>query len=130
MKRFEGVGLTAVLAATAALTACSGTQDPTRVCVDTLGRRIADGQCAPASSSHGSGGGRWYFISGREAADEGVPALGDEAREGSYTPDFDVSYGAAPEGGIARGGFGSSGESGGDGGDGGGHGGGGDGGGE
>ena len=130
MRKFEGIGLTAVLAAAAAsLAACGQPHDPARICVDGQGRRIADGACPPSGGGGGWGGGaaggsHWYYLNSNQLDEEGAPAIGEEARGGSYSPDAGVAYGAAPEGGIARGGFGGFG-GGGEGGE-GGHGGGGE----
>lgn len=121
LKKFEEVSLTAVLAVAATLSACSEPSRPTRICIDDQERRIPDGTCATSNGGGAGGSSRWYFLSSRQVSDEGTPALGEQAQHGSYTPEGGVAYGEAPEGGIARGGFGGAGE-----GDGGGHGGGGE----
>jgi hypothetical protein len=125
MKKLDGISLTAVLAAaSAALAACgdAGQDDAWRVCVDNQGRRIVDQQC-PATGTTSSGS-HWYYMRGA------APAIGGYVSGGSTSADDRVSYVSPPaEGGISRGGFGStageSGDGGGDhgGGDGGGHGG-------
>ncbi len=131
MGKLEGIRLTAVLAAAATLTACSE-RHPTRICVDNQGRRIADVGCVPVRSAAGGAGGAiaarggWYYLNSSQVSQGGAPALGGAAQGGSFAPEAGTSYGAAPEGGIARGGFGGTGDDGGHGGEGGGHGGGGE----
>jgi hypothetical protein len=95
-----------------------------RVCVDDEGHRIPDVRCPTEGRStggyvEGSGGAsRWAYIDRSSS----VPAVGDKVEESAPLPTHGVSYGAAPEGGIARGGFGHGGGEG----EGGGHGGGGE----
>ncbi len=125
MKRFEGVGLTAVLAISAAVLAgcdrksndwqasSSTTTQPTRVCVDKDGKRVPDEQCpAPGTQVH-SGGGignafLWYYL-GTQMANRpyAVPPMGGAVSGGGYIPTAGVSYGRAPGvSGVSRGGFG------------------------
>jgi hypothetical protein len=113
IRKFEGVGLGAVLAVSAALSACGRGDDwqasagPARVCVDGQGRRQPDQYC----QTHAGGSGlAWYYISRSLARSSGVPGIGAVVGGGSYAPASGVSYGAAPTGGIARGGFGATGE--------------------
>jgi hypothetical protein len=94
-----------------------------RVCVGPEGRRVPDARCprdgvTGGGYSGGSGGGasRWAYIDKAGS----VPAVGDKVEDSAGRPTHGVTYGAAPEGGIARGGFGHGG------GEGGGHGGGGE----
>jgi hypothetical protein len=124
LKKLEGLSLTAVLAAAAALSGCSP-PDPARICVDQIYRRLPDQNCSTPTGGGGggggySGGGRWYYLNSRDVSDEGVPSVGDSVRAGSFSPDAGASYGEAPEGGIARGGFGGHGGGEGGGGEGGG----------
>jgi len=126
MKRFEGIGLTAVLAiSTAVLAGCerkandwqasSTTTQPTRVCVDKDGKRVPDDQCpAPGAVGHGGGGGGianaflWYYIGSSMANRQYVvPPVGGAVSGGGYIPTAGVSYGRAPgASAVSRGGFG------------------------
>lgn len=95
-----------------------------RVCADGRGTRVPDAQCGSGGAyARGGGGshGGWVYIRNADSA----PAVGETIGQGVAKPVAGVSYGSAPEGGIARGGFGGTGEGGGGGGGEGGHGGGG-----
>lgn len=120
MKKFEGLGLSAVLAVAAAMSGCDRGGDwqasvgPTRVCVDRNGHRVPDADCAPTAAGHGGGGGNaflWYYLGTLQGRSAGAPAVGGMVAGGSYRPEAGVSYRTAPAGGIARGGFGATAES-------------------
>jgi hypothetical protein len=121
IRKFEGVGLTAVLAVSAAISGCGRGDDwqasagPARVCVDSQGQRVGDQNCA---TRPGEGSGTihsWYYLSNAWVRESGIPPVGGAVSGGSYIPVSGVSYGHAPVGGIARGGFGGTGEGGGEG---------------
>jgi hypothetical protein len=100
MRRLEGITLTAALAVAAALAGCD--EPASQVCADAQNRRVPDDNCAQASAYHG--GAHWlYFGSGQS-----VPALGEQAVGGDTRASQGVSYSAAPEEGISRGGFGGT----------------------
>ncbi|MFV4649086.1 hypothetical protein ACNJUT_21075 [Mycobacterium tuberculosis] len=128
MKRFEGVKLTAVLAVSATVLAgCDRKDDwqasstttnaPTRVCVDSAGKRVPDDQCPPQGQAVHSGGGGvgnaflWYYI-GSSMANRSytVPPMGAPVSGGGFIPTAGVAYHAAP-GAVSRGGFGGIGRS-------------------
>lgn len=126
MRKFEGIGLTAVLAvAAASVSGCDQPDDwqasagPTKVCVGQDGRRVADDQCPNSGGgSHPVYVSHWVYFNASRVR-EGVPAVGESVAGASETPEASVAYRAAPTGGIARGGFGGTGEGGGRGGGGG-----------
>ena len=96
--------------ATGALSACddggqSGATGDWRVCVDDHNRRVGDALCQSSPSS--SSGSHFVYIPGRG----GVPAIGGVASDASLRPSSAAtSVLPAPEGGVARGGFGGTGE--------------------
>jgi hypothetical protein len=119
--KFDGMRLTAVMAASAAvLNGCnrddSGSwqaSTATRTCVDQAGVRVADDRC---DHGVGHGFGYYYFGAGRM-----VPRVGSSVGGGSSEPETGVSYDdAAHSFSVARGGFGGIGEGHGGGGEGGG----------
>ncbi len=97
--------LKVTVATSAALLAsgCGGgslvANQPTRMCVDAAGRRIADANCGG-----GLGGGHAYYV-GRG---QRVPEMGEVARGGSTRPSAGVSYSNVSRGSVSRGGFGRS----------------------
>lgn len=119
MRKFEGLGLSAVLAVAAVVSGCDRSDDwqasagPTRVCVDHQGRRVPDSDCAPVATGHGGGVNPflWYYLGTLQGRRDGAPGVGGVVRGGSYTPEAGVSYRSAPAEGIARGGFGGTAES-------------------
>ncbi len=102
MKTLDRAALVAVLAVSAGVLAGCGRPDALRVCADATGRRLPDGYCSNRGGAHGS----WVYF-GRG----GAPAIGQKASGGSLSPAEGVHYGLAPEGGVSRGGFGSTGRS-------------------
>ena len=88
-----------------------GTRGDWRVCADAQGRRLPDGRCGGGGGAGGTRG-SWVYIRNGSSA----PAVGETIGEGSGRAAAGVRYGSAPEGGIARGGFGGTGEGGGEGG--------------
>jgi hypothetical protein len=124
VKRFEGLGLTAVLAISATVLAgcdrksddwqaSSTTDKPTRVCVDKDGKRVPDAQCPPPGQqvvhSGGSGIGTaflWYYIGSQMGRSYAVPPMGRPVTGGGYVPTSGMSYGSAPASAVSRGGFG------------------------
>jgi hypothetical protein len=113
MKKFEGLGLTTVLAVSAAvLGGCDkdngwgAAQQPTRVCVDAQGHRVPEDQC---ERPHGGGVSPflWYYL-GSLNRNYGAPGYGGVVTGGSFRPAPGVAYGFAPSTGIARGGFGGT----------------------
>lgn len=76
---------------------------PTQVCVNGGGRRIADADCRPGRGA-AAGGHAYYYRRGQT-----VPAVGEVAAGGSVQPVRGVAYVSAPEA-VARGGFGGSAE--------------------
>ncbi len=105
MKKLDGISLTAVLAAAAALGACGENESAWRVCVDDQGRRVVDDQCA-APAGHGAFA-HWYYSRGS------APALGGTVSGGSSQAEDGVSYASPPSEGITRGGFGGTADEGG-----------------
>ncbi len=115
MTSIDKTTLATVLAVSAAMLAGCDSHQGVRICNDGYGRRLPDGACATSSGVHSAG---WIYVRSGNA-----PAIGGAITEGTRAPEADMHYGAAPEGGVARGGFGGTGEGFG-GGEGGGHGGG------
>ncbi len=114
MGKFDGLRLTAVLAASAAvLNGCdrddSGSwqaSTATRTCVNSAGVRVPDDQC---DRGGGHGVGFYYFGSGRV-----IPGVGSRVSGGSSVPTAGVDYADAGHSfSVARGGFGGTGEGGG-----------------
>ena len=103
MKIIDKAALVTVLAVAAGLLGGCGRQD-VRVCADASGWRLPDDDCTRYSTGGGGSGG-WLYINGG-----GAPAVGERVQGGSTFPKAGARYGAAPEGGIGRGGFGGSGE--------------------
>jgi len=101
MTSIDKTSLATVLAISAALLAGCDRHDGVRVCNDGYGRRLPDDDCRTT----GHAGTGWIYIRSGNA-----PAVGQAITEGERTPDGDTHYGAAPEGGISRGGFGGTGE--------------------
>lgn len=111
--------ITASVAAALSLGACGGgggasgdyAEAPTKICRDAQGRRADDQECSQYGGRVGSS---WFFIGsgGR------VPAVGQNATEGSFKPTAGVKYASAPSGGggsyagVRRGGVGIFGHSG------------------
>ncbi len=106
MKTLEKAALVTVLAVSTSLLSGCGRDKPVRVCSDIYGNRLADSQCG-ATGSYGSrtsgGHASWVYIPGRGYD---TPPVGGRISGGSALPESGVRYGAAPEGGISRGGFG------------------------
>ncbi len=122
IRKFEGVGLGAVLAMSATLTACGRSNDwqasagPARVCVDRNERRLPDDDCRPHQGGAPIFVRGWYYIPSPIVRDSGVPPVGGAVLGGDYTPSPGVYYRSPPAGGVARGGFGGTGEGAGEGG--------------
>ncbi len=111
MGKFDGLRLTAVMAASATvLNGCnrddSGSwqaSTATRTCVNSYGVRVADNSC---NQGVGHDVGYYYFGSGRI-----VPGVGSRVSGGSSEPEGGVAYtDAAHSFSVARGGFGGIGE--------------------
>jgi hypothetical protein len=80
-----------------------GSAGPTRLCVDAQNKRLPDIECASGGFGH-----RWYYL-GRGGGFGGtVPGNGQFVGGGSFSPASGLTYGSAPAGGIARGGFGGT----------------------
>jgi hypothetical protein len=114
LSKFDGARLAGVLAAASAVLAgCDrnngweGSSNAARVCVDRENHRVPEAQCA-APQSGGVSPFLWYYVT-RSAMGGYMPGYGGYVGGGSYAPMRGVSYGAAPAGGIARGGFGGTG---------------------
>lgn len=103
MTSFDKITLASVLAISAALLAGCERHDGVRICGDGDGRRLPDGNCQGAGS--GGHGGRWTYVRSGYA-----PAVGGAITGGVRAPETGVRYGAAPAGGISRGGFGGTGD--------------------
>jgi hypothetical protein len=113
MKKFESLGLTTVLAVSAAvLGACDkdngwdSAQQPTRVCVDAQGHRVPEDQCARPHAG-GVSPFLWYYL-GTLNRGYGVPGYGGLVGGGSFRAAPGTAYGFAPASGISRGGFGGT----------------------
>ncbi len=103
MTSIDKTSLATVLAISSAMLAGCGSHDGVRICGDGYGRRLPDSDCRAAGPAAGRGG--WIYVrSGR------APAVGGAITDGNRTPEADIRYGAAPEGGVSRGGFGGTGE--------------------
>jgi len=103
MTSFDKTGLASVLAISAAILAGCDGHDGVRICGDGYGRRLPDADCRTGGS--GGHGGGWIYVRSGNA-----PAVGGAITDGARAPDSDMHYGAAPEGGVSRGGFGGTGE--------------------
>ena len=111
MGKFDGLRLTAAMAASAALLNGCNRDDSgswqastaTRTCVNSSGVRVADDHC---DYGVGHGVGFYYFGSGRT-----IPGVGSRVSGGSSEPEAGVGYADAGHSfSIARGGFGGIGE--------------------
>lgn len=109
-KRIDYSVLQVTAATSAALLAAgcgSGTMvadQPTRVCVDDIGRRVADASCSSGRTTGSAGGAHAYYY-GRG---QKVPDVGETARGGSSFPTSGTAYSTPSEGSVSRGGFGRS----------------------
>lgn len=103
MRKLEGVSLTAVLAMSAALAGCD--EPATRICVDAKGVRVVDSACVVPQTNTTVDSFHWRYYGGGA----GAPAIGAAALGGSDIADGGETYHAAPDEGIARGGFGGMG---------------------
>ncbi|MBQ1498305.1 MAG: hypothetical protein IIZ38_08320 [Sphingomonas sp.] len=105
---FSVLKVTAATSAALLASGCGGGQlvanQPTQLCVDAGGRRIADASCGGGRGGGGLGGGHAYYV-GRG---QRVPEMGEVARGGSIRPSAGVSYSSASRGSVSRGGFGRS----------------------
>ncbi len=101
MTSIDKAALASVLAISAALLAGCENHGGVRVCSDGYGRRLPDSDC----QTTGHGGGGWRYVRSGNA-----PAVGGTVTGGTTTPEASVHYGAAPLGGVSRGGFGGIGE--------------------
>lgn len=108
-RRIDYSVLRVTAATSAALLAagCGGgtmiADQPTRVCVDDLGRRVADASCSSGRATGGGGAHAYYYGRG-----DRVPDVGETARGGSRLPTSGTSYSTPSEGSVSRGGFGRS----------------------
>ncbi|MEP9358439.1 hypothetical protein [Sphingomonas sp. KR3-1] len=100
--------VTAATSAALLATSCGGgtlvANQPTRLCVDDAGQRIADTRCGSTGGGGAHGGGHAYYV-GRG---QRVPEMGEAATGGSTRPSAGVSYSSVSEGSVSRGGFGRS----------------------
>lgn len=83
------------------------------VCANDWGRRVPDSDCRPGGGGGGAVGHWRYYNDVRN-----VPAVGENVGDALSEPASGSRYASAPEGGVARGGFGGTGEGRGGGGDG------------
>jgi hypothetical protein len=104
IRRFEGVGVAAVLAVAATLSGCSPAADippapnAIRVCVDNQGHRTQDQVCiGQGPTSHIAG---WYYMSPMAVARAGVPKVKGTPKGGFFSPDAGMPYDTAPDAGI------------------------------
>ena len=103
MTSFDKTTLACVLAISTALLAGCEDHDGVRICGDGYGRRLPDTTCQGGGG--GAHGGGWIYVRSGNA-----PAVGGAITEGVRAPEAGAHYGAAPEGGVSRGGFGGTGE--------------------